>query len=512
MFHKIKIDQSTKIVFLGCGSVSKCCLHYFMEFFQCDHSQITVIDKDKSTFLFPSVQLAIRKGVRAIHHEITRQNIAKMFDNILNLEAFDVVIDLTTNTPTYKLFKHCRMRKLLYINTSIEDDDGILPERSSPINESIFLQHINLQSIASKTEDTDSINATTLIEFGMNPGLISVFVKRGILDIAKMVLVHQKRAGGQVSPKLLRYYKQKDHRRLAEFLKIRAIHCSEIDTQIPHNSPMQEFYNTWSCVGLITEGVESAQIQIGTHEKVLPFDLQNVDEVIPQLVLTKKSGRDVKFQSIVPLYVDSTGVHFTKISGRCIPHGEGISLNRYLGTFRYAPTMHYVYQLNPLTDSMLSKYSSHELVKISEDATRWKVLNMYDDMLIGYDNVGALFVMEENPLNPLNTLDTPYCFWTGSILHTDETMYKLKDPFFGPTTIQVMAGVLSGVCWMLDNPERGLVFGEDLDDDYILKRAKPYLGTFYSGPVLDDVTLSGTTLQDLIVEGQDDTYSSVDDL
>ena len=97
---------------------------------------------------------------------------------------------------------------------------------------------------------------------------------------------------------------------------------------------------------------------------------------------------------------------------------------------------------------------------------------MYDNNIRGYDNVGALFIMEENPIT--NDSSSPYCFWTGSILNSEYTRNVLKDDYFGPTVIQVMAGVLAGVSWMLGNKHKGLVFGEDLDDDFILKLAKKY--------------------------------------
>jgi homospermidine synthase len=76
----------------------------------------------------------------------------------------------------------------------------------------------------------------------------------------------------------------------------------------------------------------------------------------------------------------------------------------------------------------------------------------------------------------------------------------LHDQYFGPTIIQVMAGILSGVHWMLKNKNKGLLFGEDLDDNYIIKCAKKYLGVFYSGPT-GGLTLPGTTLVDLIQKG-----------
>ena len=499
-----KLGSNQKVIILGCGAVGKCCLHYLDHFFDVDYEKVYVIDKDSDAFLFPTVKHMRSRGVNVLHYNITRKNIEELLDSILQVNKHDIIIDVTTETPTYIIFKECRLRNLLYINTSIEDDEMIdmKLEKLCPTNEGIFLQHVNIQAIAQKTEDDD--HTTSVIEFGMNPGLISVFVKQGIMDLAKMVIENNKRYG-----KLLKqHYKKKDHRRLAELLKIRTIHCSEIDTQVPKKMP-DAFVNTWSCVGLLTEGLEAAEIQIGTHEKVLPFSAKNVSQILPQLILTKKNGQDIKVKSVVPLRVrkDNT-VEFTNIVGRCIHHGEGISLNRYLGTFRYSPTMHYAYQLNPVTEKMMNYYSKDTLVKIMKDPKSWKVLNMYEDEINGYDNVGALFMMDIHPIT--GDRSKPFCFWTGSVLSTNYTTKVLRDPYFGPTIIQVMAGILSGVSWMVENKHKGVLFGEDLDDNYIIKKCKKYLGLYYSGVVSDEVSLPGTKIVDLIVEGGDDPSEYVD--
>jgi homospermidine synthase len=500
--------MKSKFIFLGCGAVSKCCIYYLPQFFKTTYNQVTIIDKDKNSFNFPTIKNAIKNG--ANHHifNITRDNITTLLDKIIKVNKHDIVIDLTTNTPTYILLKECRIRKLLYINTSIEDDEPLNINKNCPIDNSIFLQHINLLTIANKTSNNDD-NITSIIEFGMNPGLISIFVKQGIINLTKLVLKHQIR-NKSLNKQLLRYYKNKDHKNLAQLLDIKAIHCSEIDTQIPQKKPKQQFINTWSSVGLITEGIEPAEIQIGTHEQILPFDESNVSQIIPQLITTKTPGKDIHIKSIVPLSINKHGnVNFTYIEGRCIHHGEGISLNRYIGSFQYSPTMHYAYKLNPITDKLLDTLSQNQLIDISNNSKKWKVLNVYEDKLHGYDNVGALFVLDKNPIT---NVKEPFSFWTGSILHTDYTKNILNDKYFGPTIIQVMAGILSGIRWMIKNKNSGITFGEDLDDNYIINLSKKYLGKYYSGPVDPKFKLHSTTLNNLIVKGYDNTSTLVSDL
>lgn len=48
------------------------------------------------------------------------------------------------------------------------------------------------------------------------------------------------------------------------------------------------------------------------------------------------------------------------------------------------------------------------------------------------------------------------------------------------TTVQVAAGVLGAVLWMIEHPNEGVCVPDDLPYDYVLNVAKPYLGTFIS--------------------------------
>jgi homospermidine synthase len=69
-------------------------------------------------------------------------------------------------------------------------------------------------------------------------------------------------------------------------------------------------------------------------------------------------------------------------------------------------------------------------------------------------------------------------WWCGSSLNIEDA--RVLAPLQNATTIQVAIGVVSGICWMLENPNRGVVQPEELDTEFVLKIAKPYLGTWIS--------------------------------
>ncbi len=52
----------------------------------------------------------------------------------------------------------------------------------------------------------------------------------------------------------------------------------------------------------------------------------------------------------------------------------------------------------------------------------------------------------------------------------DVDCQKLFDFKFGPTPMQVAAGVYSGFLWGCLNPNSGIRFAEDMDTDFILEK------------------------------------------
>jgi homospermidine synthase len=479
MDNKLRILENQKLVIFGIGAVGKCIVNYINDFIIINYNtSLFLLDKNIQESNFPVIQKAIQNGAKFIHHNINT-NLNDLFDNVLKLKKFDIIIDVTTRTNTFDIFKEVRKRGILYINTSIEDSRE--DKSNQYMDKTIFYQHINLKHIDEKLKSHFPI--TTLIEYGMNPGLISTFVKYGIKNLARQVLEYQEKNALEINQELYEALQLKKFNKMSKILGIKVIHCSEIDTQVPLNTTDNRLINNWSCLGLIDEGIEPVEIMLGTHENLVKdtIDFEH-NTFFDQLLVINNPGYKTLFKSVVPEKIIDTKVKFTNIIGRCIHHGEGISLNRFLSDNEYAPTMHYVYKLSPLTSTFLDTHTVSELQSIGngEPHKDWHVMNVLEDKINGYDNVGALFILDKNPFN---NLPENYMFWTGSILSTDYTKNILNDEVFGPTIIQVMAGVLGGLSYIIENKDKGLIFGEDVCEKYIINKIRKYLGVFYSGPV-----------------------------
>jgi homospermidine synthase len=71
-------------------------------------------------------------------------------------------------------------------------------------------------------------------------------------------------------------------------------------------------------------------------------------------------------------------------------------------------------------------------------------------------------------------------WWTGSDL--DIATASELAPGQNATTVQVAAGMLGAILWMIENPNEGVCLPDDLPYDYVLDVARPYLGNFISSP------------------------------
>lgn len=483
-----------KVILLGCGGVGKCVLYYLPRFLRVTYDNVVIVDRQITPKDFPPVKHAIKKGAKYLHFTITARNFEHLLTHTIKCSPGDIILDLTTRTDCNALFRTSRRLQLHYVNTSIEQAD--VDDLSSV--DPIWMQHAKVREAAERTKHYG--NVTSCIEMGMNPGLISIFVKQGILDIARYVIKNKeprtKRDAEQLKS-LRAYVKSRDYRRIGEELQINTIHCSEIDTQTYDAGRQRAFLNTWSCLGLVDEAFEHAEVSMGTHEKGLPFKKKDMSEIVPGLVTIAKPSSRTMFRSYLPKRINpaTQEMEFTEIKGPAIHHGEVVSLNRFLATDTWVPTMHYVYQMSPQTKKVLNKLSEKELVEISNNTRKWKVLNMHDDHLNGTDNVGATFFLASNPITGERK---PWAYWCGTMLDTNYTTKVLKDPYFGPTTIQVIAGVLSAAKYALKHPEKGMLFPEDIPETFVLKHAKRYLGHIFSGPI-EGLRIRGTTMKDLFV-------------
>ncbi|HHT0602639.1 TPA: saccharopine dehydrogenase C-terminal domain-containing protein, partial [Legionella anisa] len=150
------------------------------------------------------------------------------------------------------------------------------------------------------------------------------------------------------------------------------------------------------------------------------------------------------------------------INGFLITHAESLSIAEYLTLKKkskvyYRPTVHYAY--HPCPDAILSLKELVQRKYIPQKEKRIILKEIVD----GTDELGVLLMGNKKG-----------AYWYGSNLSIHEAR-KLAN-HNNATSLQVAAGVLSGMIWAIKNPECGIIEPEDMDHEYILSLAIPYLG------------------------------------
>jgi len=85
-------------------------------------------------------------------------------------------------------------------------------------------------------------------------------------------------------------------------LGVKVIHCSERDTQITSKpKEIGEFVNTWSVEGFREEGITTAEMGWGTHEKELPALAYTHDQGPKNQICLARMGINTWVVSWVPI-------------------------------------------------------------------------------------------------------------------------------------------------------------------------------------------------------------------
>jgi homospermidine synthase len=478
--NKINLGQ-IKILFLGYGGVAKCVLNYFKYFFDYNIKNIYIIDKYEKALYGPVQDHVPRANILFV--KVQCENFDHIILEKLKFKKGDLIIDLTFASNTYYFVKRCLELDINYINTSIEDGNDDME------GSSIALQQIVITNLYKEIKSRKKISCNVLLEFGQNPGLIQHYIIFALNELNKL-----KYPGTQDIWEIEKLKQViTDH-------KIGTILSSEIDnihkTKDIFDIKSDKIYNTWSVSGLLGEGLDNAELSYGKKNKFVKpkipnyiiddekskiFDNTTVDNKISyDLLFLNDSGINCTLNSICP-GLDSYGnIVFINYEGRLIHHGEMFELADKFGSS--SPFMSYCYKINKYADYSIRKYMGKSVysnpndlsMKINSINKDFFVYDNYnskpEDLIIGWDSVGCTIFCGKNKIDSI--------YWCGTILSsTDLNLLEM----FTPTIVQVAAGVLSGISYIMDpdNSNKGMLMPTDLYTPYILSKAVPLLGKFF---------------------------------
>lgn len=435
-----------KLVFIGMGGVGRTFLEMLpmTDLVPKSYWQNIIIIEPRDLSEEPTIKHLVEKkiSVEVVPIEITSGNIRYLLNKYV--QKSDIVIDVSYNIDFAPLIGYCFEIGAMYINTSMEcyptEGDEILEDRL--YDRTLHYMHEDVNALERKFLKTYSTLPTAIVMHGMNPGLVSHFVKLGLHKIGDTILklAHKYELKSPALAVLKKACESDDFATMAYIMQLRVVHCSERDTQLAKMARKQgEFMNTWGPYSFWAEGIDPIQIGIGTHEsqsidetKTVVINGKRFEVQMPSSkpfnqIYAKIRGIDVMFESYVPVTdkhgelvtTSSGGYKSGLIKGMAIPHCENDSCNRYLslyageakhhsgeindkpktgekGKLIYRPSNYYVYS------PCKAAWESFQEIR----ANKYKMLPIQHslrgyEIKSGEDAVGALLIFEMNPLSHL---------------------------------------------------------------------------------------------------------------
>ncbi|WP_295446651.1 saccharopine dehydrogenase C-terminal domain-containing protein [uncultured Thiodictyon sp.] len=433
--HRSWVDFHGRLLILGFGGIGQGVLPLLLRHVRMAPEQIAIVSASER-----GAALAVDCGVAFAVEPLTRDNYRQVLES--RLGPGDFLLNLSINVCSLELIAWCQDHQVLYLDACIEPWLGGYCDQSvPPANRTNYA----LREAALALRQPDGPRTTAVVTHGVNPGLVSHFVKQALLDLA-----------AELCPTAVEPQNRAQWAALARRLEVRAIHIAERDTHTSRQRKQPgEFVNTWSVDGFVGEGCQPAELGWGSHERHWPSDAHRHTFGCDAAIWLGRPGAGVRVRSWTPL----EGPYH----GFLITHGESISIADYL-TVRdgddtlYRPTVHYAY--HPCDDAVLSL---HELAgKGWAMQPRQRQLESAS-ITAGTDELGVLLLGHARD-----------AYWYGSRLSIEQA--RALCPHNNATTLQTCAGVLAGLVWALRHPAAGIVEPEEMDFREVLAVAIPYLG------------------------------------
>jgi homospermidine synthase len=449
-----EIDFGGRVIIIGCGSIGQGILPLIRRHLPLEgEGRLLVLSANEE-----GRGIAQRCGARYEHAHLTPANHRRILGR--HARAGDLVLNLSVNVSSLDLVRFCAEHQVLYVDTSIEPWPGVYANPMLKMRDrtNFVIRDKALRLAAELGPEAP----TAIVDHGANPGLVSHFVKRALLDLDRIL------RGGDAQPA-----SREGWAALARDLEVCVIQIAERDTQVSNHAKRHgEFVNTWSIDGFVDELMQPSEVAIGIHELNLPRRARQHRPGSGTLYLPRPGGG-----TFARSWTPSVGGY----QGMLVTHDEVFSIADYLSLrkesgqdgspFQYRPTVMFVY--HACDDGMLSA--------LELEGRGWKMQpssrRLGRDIADGMDELGVLLAGHAKN-----------AYWFGSQLSIQEARGHLE--FANATTVQVVAGALAAVAWAIRHPRRGLLEPDQIDHEECLEVASTYLGKL-TGAFTDWTPLQG---------------------
>jgi homospermidine synthase len=433
--HTQHANFAGHLVIVGFGSIGQGVLPLILRHLAITPDRIVIVTAEERGH-----DIADEYGVRFINNPLTPDNYRDILVPLLG--QGDFLLNVSVDVSSLALVELAWERGALYLDTCIEPWAG---GYTDPALTPSLRSNYALRELALELGRGSAGRSTAVVTHGANPGLVSHFVKRALLELARDSQLDAGMPAGRA-----------EWATLAQRLGVKVIHIAERDTQVAAGRPkaIGEFVNTWSVEGFVGEGFQPAELGWGSHERHWPDDAYRHEFGRDCAVYLMRPGASTRVRTWTP----GEG----PFHGFLITHSEAISIADYYTVkdgdgVCYRPTVHYAY--HPCDDAVLSL---HELA-----GKNWTMQDdvrlMVKEITSGVDELGVLLMGHAKG-----------AYWYGSQLSIGEA--RRLAPHNNATSLQVTASVVAAMVWAMENPARGLVEPDEIDFTRILELSRGYLG------------------------------------
>jgi len=422
-----------RIVMVGCGSIGQALLPLLSRHVHAS-AAITVLSMDER-----GRGIAAAHGAQFLHCHLKpgtfRRDLARY------LRPGDLLLNVSVDVSSLDLVEWCAEHDVLYVDTSIEPWPGVFDNPMLTVRDRT--NYLTREQMLRLARRLGSGGPTAIVDHGANPGLVSHFVKRALLELRQAL------GSGSAEP-----VDRAGWAGLARDLGVALIQISERDTQAAERPKRpNEFVNTWSIDGFVDELMQPAELSLGTGEPGRPRGAHWHRRGSGSVYLRRPGGA-----TFARSWLPSLG----GFQGLLMSHDEVFSIADHLSlrdgaAFGYRPTVMFVY--HPCDDAMLSA--------LELEGRGWQMQPsrrvLTTELVTGADELGVLLAGHARN-----------AYWFGSQLSIEEARRHV--PHANATTLQVAAGALAAVVAAIRHPRRGVLEADDLDFDECLAVAAPYLG------------------------------------
>ena len=429
--------MNKKIMFLGLGVVGQSLMELLLENHVFSIEDMFVVDFDENAFEF-----YLERGGKkdnCLQLEMDSTNYMQVF---ANLSVGDFLLCMADGNDSLILANECADRGIHFVSASDDTFDDV--EDDEPFRyRTHFYEYKALMGRSAGL-------ATGVLQFGVNPGLVSLFTKKVLIDVVdndEGEFVSSKRSGLKELAKAGKFPE------LARELGVRCFTESDLDTtKADIIEKVNTVYSTWNVPDFDGESNDRSIIKVGTLDSLTSI-LNRIGVSADDVFYYNKDdgtlvldllGKNVKVKSFS---ADQA------YEGSLDAHEEVFTIHDYYvvrkedGKIEYAPSVLFVYRPCDLAINSVLHGTNEEYQLITKDK-----------MTSGGEAVG-ICVHGDNFKSR----------YAGTALCLD------KNRFETPSVFLVSVSVFAAIKFILGHPNEGTLFPEYLPVEEILSYVSPYL-------------------------------------